>query len=115
MPVEIARLTPDDPANTEQRRKLSYWAFRLPAAPVSLAASSGVFMADDWHFDVARVGSALFGVQTSVVWQDGIIPCYELNAPVIRIADFPAGRRLGYRGVTELRRRSRIALRRCSA
>ncbi|MEQ1956160.1 alanine racemase [Mesorhizobium yinganensis] len=100
---------PDDPENAEQRRKLRDWVSALPHAPISLAASSGVFMPDDWHFDMARVGSALYGVQTSAVWQDGLIPCYELSAPVIRIAEFPAGRHLGYRGTTELKRPSRIA------
>ena len=47
---------PDDPANTEQRRKLSYWAFRLPAAPVSLAASSGVL--SNLHGDRGGGGAA---------------------------------------------------------
>jgi alanine racemase len=100
---------PEDPENAEQRRKLRDWVSALPHAPVSLAASSGVFMPPDWHFEMARVGSALYGVQTSAVWQDGLIPCYELSAPVIRIAEFPAGRHLGYRGTTELKRPSRIA------
>lgn len=100
---------PDDPANREQRSKLVNWVSSLPPAPVSLAASSCVFMASDWHFDVARVGSALFGVQTSVRWQNGLIPCYELSAPLIRVAHYPSGRRLGYRGFTELKRPSRIA------
>ncbi|MDQ6435509.1 alanine racemase [Mesorhizobium sp. LHD-90] len=100
---------PEDPENAEQRRRLREWVSRLPPAPISLAASSGVFMADDWHFDLARVGSALYGVQTSTVWQDGLTPCYELSAPVIRVADYPAGRHLGYRGTTELKRASRVA------
>jgi alanine racemase len=100
---------PDDPANAEQRRQLLKWLSRLPAAPISLASSSGVFMTRDWHFDVARVGSALYGVQTSVVWQDGLLPCYELAAPLIRIAHYPTGRHVGYRGATELTRPSRIA------
>lgn len=100
---------PGDPENAEQRRRLREWVSRLPHAPISLAASSGVFMPDDWHFDMARVGSALYGVQTSAVWQDGLVPCYELSAPVIRIAEFPTGRHLGYRGTTELKRPSRIA------
>lgn len=100
---------PDDPANEEQRRRLLGWIARLPAAPVSLSASAGVFMPADWHFDMARVGSALYGVQTSVQRQEGLRPCYELSAPLIRVAEYPAGRHLGYRGVTELRRPSRIA------
>jgi alanine racemase len=100
---------PGDPANAEQRDRLRNWLRGLPAAPISLSASSCVFMSEDWHFDVARVGSALYGVQTSVQWQDGLKPCYELSAPIVRIAEHPAGRRLGYRGVSELTRPSRIA------
>jgi alanine racemase len=100
---------PRDPRNVSQRAMLVEWIARLPSAPVSLAASSGVFMESDWHFDVARVGSAIFGVQTSVEWQDGLVPCYELRAPILRVTDFPAGRQLGYRGATTLDRPSRIA------
>lgn len=100
---------PEDPANIEQRQRLLDWLAPLPPAPLSLSASSGVYMGKDWHFDVARVGSALFGVQTSVAFQYGLRRCYELSAPVIRISDFPTGRRLGYRGITQLERPSRIA------
>jgi alanine racemase len=100
---------PHDARNVSQRAMLAEWIARLPSAPVSLAASSGVFMDGDWHFDVARVGSAVFGVQTSVEWQEGLVPCYELRAPILRVADFPAGRQLGYRGGTTLDRPSRIA------
>jgi alanine racemase len=100
---------PEDPGNADQRRNLLDWLKRLPAAPISLSASSGVFMPATWHFDMARVGSALFGVQTSVDWQDGLRPCYELSAPLIKIAEYAAGRLLGYRGITELKRASRIA------
>lgn len=100
---------PDDPENAAQRSRLLEWLRPLPRAPISLAASSGVYMSDDWHFDVARVGSALFGVQTSVAWQEGLAPCYELSAPIVRVAEYPAGKRLGYRGVTRLEKPSRIA------
>jgi alanine racemase len=100
---------PDDPANAEQRARLVRWALRLQTAPISLAASAGIFMSMDWHFDIARAGSAIFGVQTSTRWQTGLSPCYELSAPLLRIAHYPAGRHLGYRGVTVLERPSRIA------
>lgn len=100
---------PEDPVNGLQRERLMDWTARLPKAPVSLAASSAVFMPPDWHFDMARIGSALVGVQTSVRWQEGLKPCYALDAPLIRIADHSAGRRLGYRGISELRRASRVA------
>jgi alanine racemase len=100
---------PDDPMNEVQRRRLIDWTGRLPAAPVSLSSSSGLFMGDDWHFDIARAGSALFGVQTSVRWQDGLKPCYRLTAPILRVAELPAGNRIGYHGMTALERDSAIA------
>jgi alanine racemase len=100
---------PEEPSNDAQRRLLERLVALLPAAPVSLAASSGVYMGEDWHYDIARVGSALFGVQTSIHPQEGLRPCYELSAPILTIGEHPAGRRVGYRGVTELRRHSRIA------
>ncbi len=100
---------PGDPENAEQRSRLLEWLRPLPRAPISLAASAGVYMTKAWHFDVARVGSGLFGVQTSALWQDGLVPCYELTAPIVRVAEYPAGRRLGYRGVTVLDRPSRVA------
>jgi len=100
---------PGDPENAEQRSRLLEWLRPLPRAPISLAASAGVYMPTGWHFDVARVGSGLFGVQTSALWQEGLVPCYELTAPIVRVAEYPAGRRLGYRGVTRLDRPSRIA------
>ena len=100
---------PDDPMNEVQRRLLLDWVGRLPAAPISLSSSSGLFMGDDWHFDIARAGSALFGVQTSVRWQDGLKPCYRLTAPILRVAELPAGNRIGYHGMTALERNSSIA------
>ncbi|CAH1653207.1 alanine racemase [Chelatococcus asaccharovorans] len=99
---------PADARNDEQHHRLTQWLAGLPEAPVSLASSSGVYWPSPWHFDIARVGSALYGVQTSRVWQDGLVPCYRLSGRILRIADYAAGRRLGYAG-TELTRASRIA------
>lgn len=100
---------PDAPSNLAQRATLVDWVGRLKPAPISLASSAGLYMGADWHFDVARIGSALFGIQTSVVWQDGLTPCYRLTAPVLRVTDLPQGSTLGYRGATRLARPSRIA------
>ena len=100
---------PDDPGNAAQLDRLKRLAAGLPPAALSLSASSGLFLGPEWRLDMARVGSALFGTQTSVAFQPGLRPCYSLEAPVIAVAEHPAGRRLGYRGTTELTRPSRIA------
>lgn len=100
---------PEEPSNLRQRAALVDWVGRLKPAPISLASSAAMYMGADWHFDIARIGSALFGVQTSVHWQDGIRPCYRLRAPVLRVANLQAGSTLGYRGAARLERPSRIA------
>ncbi|WP_177236119.1 alanine racemase [Albimonas pacifica] len=100
---------PDDPGNAAQLALLERLACGLPRAVLSLSASSGLFLGPEWRQGLARVGSALFGTQTSVVRQPGLRPCYSLEAPVIAVAAHPAGRRLGYRGAGELSRPSRIA------
>lgn len=100
---------PDDPGNAAQLARLARLARGLPPAPLSLSASSGLFLGPEWRRGLARAGSALFGTQTSVVHQPGLTPCYALEAPVIAVAEHPAGRRLGYRGAGELSRPSRIA------
>lgn len=100
---------PGDPMNDRQRELFLDWTDRLPPAPKSLASSAAMFRHRDWHFDIARVGSALFGIQTSERWQEGLIPAYRLTATVIRVADLPAGRTVGYRGASRLTRPSRIA------
>lgn len=100
---------PDDLGNIEQSKVMRRLCALLPPAPISLGASSAVFMENRWHFDMARVGSALFGVQTSSDFQAGLKPCYRLSAPILSVAEHQADRRLGYRGATKLRRRSRIA------
>jgi alanine racemase len=56
----------DDPAhpkNAEQRTALRNALARLPAAPVTFANSSGIFLGPDYHFDLGRPGAALYGLQ----------------------------------------------------
>lgn len=100
---------PDDPLNAQQRGQFRDWTDKLPSAALSLAASACVFRDAAWHFDIARVGSAHFGVQTSTRWQGGLTPVYRLSAPVLRLVDLPADRTVGYRGAGVLRRATRVA------
>lgn len=100
---------PDDPGNRAQLQRMRGMAAAFPGTPLSLSASSGLFLGPEWHLDMARAGSALYGTQTSIEPQPGLAPCYSLEAPVVAVTAHPAGRRLGYRGATELARPSRIA------
>jgi alanine racemase len=52
----------DDPMNVKQLALFQEMRRRLPQAQASLANSSGIFLGSDYHFDFARPGAALYGV-----------------------------------------------------
>ena len=81
-----------------QRERFVQWTARLPAAARSIATSSSVFAGPRWRFEHARVGSALWGVPTSVRAAPALRPVASLQAPVLRVAEVPAGTEVGYAG-----------------
>lgn len=80
-----------------------------PSARLSVVSSSGVFHAPAFHFDTGRVGSALYGVQTSLPARQPVTPAFQISAPVLRVLDVPAGASIGYGGDVATRRPSRLA------
>ncbi len=52
----------DDPFNAVQRERFIAGRARLPPAPGSLMNSAGMFLGDAFGFDLARPGSALYGI-----------------------------------------------------
>ncbi len=68
----------------------------LPEAARSLAISAGVFACPEHHLDMARVGSALYGVDTTPARSLPLLPVASLRAPVLRTASLPAGAGVGY-------------------
>ncbi len=68
----------------------------LPAASRSLAISASVFACPGHHLDMARVGSALYGVDTTPSRTLPLKPVASVHAPVLRVADLPAGAEIGY-------------------
>lgn len=49
------------PRNEGQRLRFEALKRKLPALPASLAASSGIFLGEAFHFDLVRPGYALYG------------------------------------------------------
>ena len=100
---------PSAPACLRQRERFQRWTGRLPRAPRSVATSSSAFAGMAWHFEHVRVGSALWGVPTSVRVEAPLRPVAQLEAPVLRVADVPAGTEVGYAGSYVTDRPRRIA------
>jgi alanine racemase len=100
---------PADPLNEQQRLRFAAACERLPAAPSSLAASSGLFLGPAFESDLARPGAALYGVNPRPGRPNPQRPVVRLRARVLQLRDIPAGESVGYNATWTAARPSRIA------
>lgn len=83
----------DDPASEWNARQLASFTARKPAGvPASLAATGGVLMGEDYHFDLTRPGVGLFGGLPF----EGAKSVVSLEAPIIQRNTVKRGEIVGY-------------------
>ncbi|MGB3537456.1 MAG: alanine racemase [Mesorhizobium sp.] len=87
---------PEHPANRAQLSEFKRLRAMLPAAPASLANSSGVFLGPDYHFDLARPGAALYGINPTPASRNPMAPVVRLEAKVIQTRTLDVGAGIGY-------------------
>lgn len=87
---------PEHPANRAQLAEFKRLRAMLPAAPASLANSSGIFLGPDYHFDLARPGAALYGINPTPELKNPMLPVVLLEARVIQTRTLSAGAGIGY-------------------
>jgi len=98
-----------DPLNAAQRERFNAGRARLPPAPASLVNSSGMFLGETFGFDLARPGSALYGINPIPGRANPMRPVARLAARVLSVRDIPAGATVGYNATWTAARPSRIA------
>lgn len=64
--------------------------------PATLSASDGVFLNEDFHFDLTRLGAALYGINTAPYRENEMKNILELKAPVLQVKHLPKGEFVGY-------------------
>lgn len=69
---------------------------RVPDFRASLAASAGIFLGSEYHFDIVRPGCALFGVNPVRGSKNPMQPVVRLESRVLQVQNFPAGSLFGY-------------------
>lgn len=105
----VASEVPDDPWNQRQRARFAMARALLPAAPGSLANSSGIFLGPDFGSDLARAGAALYGINPTPWLPNPMRPVVQLSIRVLSVRDVPAGASVGYNATWIAARPSRIA------
>ncbi|KIC39443.1 alanine racemase [Leisingera sp. ANG-M7] len=97
----------DEPAHDMNAQQLK--AFREMTdgleVPRSLAATGGMLLGKEYHFDLCRPGVGLYG---GLPFTDAV-PVVQLDLPVIQVRDMEPGESAGYGNAWTAQRPSRIA------
>jgi len=95
---------PDHPMNIQQLHSFSQMTAGLDV-PRSLAATGGILLGANYHFDLTRPGIGLYGGQPF----DAARPVVTLDLPVVQIRAVEMGETVGYANGWTAQRPSRIA------
>jgi alanine racemase len=87
---------PEHPANAAQKEAFDLLRAQLPEAPASFANSSGIILGPDYHYDLARPGAALYGINPTPSRPNPMRPVVHLAAKVIQTRQLPASVGVGY-------------------
>jgi alanine racemase len=97
------------PLNEIQRAAFAAALARLPRVPASLAASSGIFLGPAYHFDFARPGAALYGVNPLAGVPNPMRQVVHLKGRILQLRDVDAGETVGYGAAHRMARAGRVA------
>ena len=89
----------DEPGSPQNRRQLTaFHAARriLPMGAAWFANSSGIFLGPDYHFDMARPGVALYGVNPTPGRPNPMRPTVHLKARIAQVREARPGDTVGY-------------------
>lgn len=95
---------PDHPMNAAQLKSFAEMTAGVDA-PLSLAATGGILLGQDYHFDLTRPGVGLYGGLPFI----DATPVIALDVPVIQVRDVNPGESVGYGNTFVARRPMQVA------
>ncbi len=97
------------PMNEEQRRRFDALRGSLAAVPASLANSGGIFLGPAFHYDLARPGSALYGVSRATGAPRNMKQVVGLKGKILQIRVVDSESTVGYGASASVPAGSRLA------
>ncbi len=102
--------TPAHPLNAAQIRAFTELRALFRGIPASLANSSGIFLGDSAHCDMARPGAALYGINPTPGRPNPMQAVVELTGRILQIRSVEKGTTVGYGATWTAKRDARIAV-----
>jgi len=102
---------PNHPSNEIQLDQFMRVRYQLPNAKASLCNSAGIYLGEEYHFDLLRPGIMLYGGNPGLPKRpDGIKQAIEIKAKILQIREIGAGMSVGYNSLWTAAEKSRIAI-----
>ncbi|MBV9859761.1 MAG: alanine racemase [Alphaproteobacteria bacterium] len=101
--------TPAHPLNRVQHARFTAALTRYRGVSASFAASSGIFLGPDFHFDLVRPGAALYGVNPQPSGPNPMRPVVRLRARILQTRCVDSGESVGYGAAHSVTEPTRIA------
>lgn len=86
----------DNLMNARQRHAFVAARGKLPPAPASLANSSAIFLGPEYHFDLARPGVALYGVNPTPDAANPMAEVVRLKGKITQLREIDTPQTVGY-------------------
>lgn len=100
---------PDSTLNPQQLERFRVLRTEFPEATASLANSAGTFLGPEYHFDIVRVGIALFGHDPHYrTHEPRVEPVATLQASLGQIKTVPVGNSVGYGATVTCEKPTRV-------
>lgn len=99
------------PSNEIQLDQFMRVRYQLPNAKASLCNSAGIYLGEDYHFDLLRPGIMLYGGNPGLINRpEGIKQAFEVKAKILQIRELQAGMSVGYNSQWTAAENARIAI-----
>lgn len=99
----------DSPKNNEQLATFRRLSSQLPAMPLSLSASGGIFLGRAFRFNMARPGAALYGLNPIPGRPNPMAQVVRLQGKILQVRDVDSPMTVGYGASHHVARRGKIA------
>jgi alanine racemase len=100
---------PDNPINAAQLGRFRAIRAAFPNVRASFANSSGVFLGNDYHFDLARPGCAVYGINPTPDAANPVRPVARLEARILQVREIDHPQTVGYGATWQANRPTKVA------
>ncbi|NVK35345.1 MAG: alanine racemase [Rhodobacteraceae bacterium] len=101
---------PDHPMNKAQLAAFHAATDAYAHIPRSMSNSAGVFLGEDYHFDLARPGISLYGGKAVDTVPNPMAPVVKVEARIMMVRDVAKGSAIGYAAAATAKQDLKVAV-----